>query len=97
MNQMGFYNTISAKGKKRQKYEDGAKTQQEVIHKFFTMQKNKAFTPFEVQYILFGDKIPITSIRRAMSNLASDGILEKTNILVGEKYGKPNHKWRLVK
>ena len=40
---------------------------------------------------------PITSIRRAMTNLTKKGKLVKTDIMDIGKYGKPEHCWRLAK
>ncbi|MFA6066870.1 MAG: hypothetical protein WC707_06840 [Candidatus Babeliaceae bacterium] len=38
---------------------------------------------------------PITSIRRAISDLTRAGNLQKTNIKVIESFGKPNYAWTL--
>ena len=40
---------------------------------------------------------PITSIRRAMTNLTKKGKLVKTDTMDVGKYGKPEHCWRLAK
>lgn len=38
----------------------------------------------------------LTSIRRAISNLTRDGVLEKTDNMVDGGYGSPVHCWRLA-
>ena len=40
---------------------------------------------------------PITSIRRAMSNLTSSNVLIKTDTQVKGDYGKLNYKWQYNK
>ena len=40
-----------------------------------------------------GLNCPITSIRRAMTNLSDDGKLEKTKEYVVGNYGKKEHLW----
>jgi len=39
---------------------------------------------------------PITSVRRAMTNLSNQGKLEKSNVMMLERYGKKNHYWHLA-
>ena len=43
----------------------------------------------------FNNVWPLTSVRRAITNLSSDGELLKTNDKVTGIYGKPEHLWRL--
>ena len=43
----------------------------------------------------FNNVWPLTSVRRAITNLSSDGELVKTNDKVTGIYGKPEHLWRL--
>lgn len=40
---------------------------------------------------------PITSIRRALTNLTKRGELEKAPRMVQGAYGRPEHVWRLVR
>jgi hypothetical protein len=56
-------------------------------------------TPFEVEeaYIKLYPKVPITSIRRAMSNLTKDNKLVKTNAMKQGGYDKPNFIWEYNK
>jgi hypothetical protein len=40
--------------------------------------------------------VPLTSIRRAFSNLKKRGLIEKTNIMVRGNFGMSVHSWKLV-
>lgn len=41
-------------------------------------------------------RYPLTSIRRAMTDLTSDGFLERTNEKTTGPYGRPEYIWRYV-
>jgi hypothetical protein len=56
-------------------------------------------TPFkasEVYFMLYQEHVPITSIHRAMTNLASKRKIIKTGQMKKERYGKPNYIWKLI-
>jgi hypothetical protein len=72
-----------------------AETQEEKILEFFKMYPDNSYTPFEVHRHVLRD-CPVTSVRRALSNLTTEGKLVKTSVKVKEKYGKSNYKWKLV-
>jgi hypothetical protein len=57
----------------------------------------RKLTPFEVleKYEKHNPRVPITSIRRAITNLTDRGLLEKTPNFKVERYGKTNHLWKL--
>lgn len=90
-----FYNTTKRTGEELIRAEEEARSQEERVLAFFRSEKGFK-SPFEVWHRLFLCSIPITSVRRAMTNLANEGHLEKTDILVTGDYGKPNHLWRLA-
>ena len=96
---MSFFNTISQDGEELKKSLLQANRQSErvyIIMKF----KGIPMTPFEVldEYCKFFPECPVTSIRRAMTNLS--GInppqLIKTTEMKKEKYGQPNYKWMVI-
>jgi len=88
-----FYNTIYESGTSLTKLRRNAEAQQEKILWFFYINKGKSFIPFEIQkQVLPG--APITSVRRAITNLTKEGQLSKTNFQVEEQYGVKNFKWR---
>jgi hypothetical protein len=74
---------------------EAAKNQTDKIIKFFAENPFCSFTPAEIWRRLFPESVPITSVRRSISNLESEGKLQKTNEKVVEQYGRPNYKWRL--
>ena len=86
-----FYNTIYLKQTELEKEIKNAKNQEEKIMVIF--QQKKELTPSEVwEYLM---EYPLTSIRRAMTNLTDQGRLRKTNTQKVGYYGKPNDVWKL--
>jgi hypothetical protein len=68
--------------------------QSEQILKFFRSNPRYHFTPFDVA-IRTGLRAPITSIRRAITDLTRSGYLVKTERMKIGQYGMPNHTWKL--
>ena len=75
-------------------YEDRAISQEEKILTWFREHPHIEATPFNIQQWCMPTS-PITSVRRAMSNLTRDGKLEKMDKKVIEVYGISNYLWRL--
>ena len=92
-----FYNTINASGQILIEFEAKAESQKEHILALFERNPKTEFTPFDVCSLFEDKNWPITSIRRAISDLTDEGHLVKLNVLKDEKYGKPNHVWVLMK
>jgi len=90
---MSFYNTIEEEGQELTQSYEKAKTQEEKILECF----NSCKEPLSPSMVLFqtGLNCPITSIRRAMTNLSNDGKLEKTKDYTLGTYGKREHLWSL--
>lgn len=88
-----FYNSINLMGVELETAQIKCTRQEYRIFQFF--KTGIAYTPFEIQelYQKQYPEIPITSIRRAITNLESRGFLKKTESMKAERYGKPNHKW----
>ena len=59
---------------------------------------DKTFSPSlmhaKIEY--YGRKIPLTSVRRAISDLTREGVLKKTDKQRTGYYGKREYMWRLV-
>lgn len=91
--QLSFKNTIGLTGLSLEDAEKQCSEQERRVLKI--MCRLPAQTPFQVSnlYDLQYKPIPITSIRRAITNLEQKGFLIKTDWMQIEKYGKPNHKW----
>lgn len=66
------------------------------IINFFKNNPAGRYTPFEV-VMHTGIRAPITSVRRAITNLTSAGYLIKTGYMKIGQYGMPNHTWQLAK
>ena len=111
---MKFHNTIGLEGKDLSNAIQDAITQKDRILFIFERQ-GVPMSPDEVHnlYIQLFGNAPITSIRRAMSNM-SKGVrghhsfsnewvwieapdLEKTEQMVTGRYGKSNYRWKLKK
>lgn len=90
----GFFNTIGETGETLKESKANANKQETRILELMV----EPCTPFEVHklYCLKYPEVPITSIRRAMSNMSSKGFLEKTEQKKTEKYGKVNYLWKRV-
>ena len=91
-----FHNTIDLHSHELTDAKHKARSQQDIILDYFQRYPDSWATPFEIQMNLFTKMTPITSIRRAMTNLTNAGKLRKTHVKVVEKWGAWNHKWRLM-
>lgn len=90
-----FFNTNSTKGEQLKKEWLNASHQEEEVISFFEKNPNNLYTPFEIQKEVFKEKVPITSVRRAITNLTSKDRLLKTDHQKKGVYGKANYCWVL--
>jgi len=95
---LNFYNTIAISGEPLKDAETKAKSQQKIVLDFFTENKGKSFTPYEVYCNLINaGKItqltPITSIRRAINNLTLECHIQKTTKKRPGLYKQLNLTW----
>ena len=90
---MSYYNTTNETGEALITSHKKAKTQEEAIYSYF-LSCNEPLSPSMVL-----DRLrlncPITSVRRAMTNLTISGKIAKTDQYVKGNYGKHEHLWRL--
>ena len=96
MKPQSFHNTTDTKGDQLEEYEQKAQSQEKIILRFF--KENKImYTPSQVMNWLRDDlgNPPLTSIRRAMNNLSTRGLLIKTNKQHPGPYGRPEYYWKL--
>ena len=95
--QLTFYNTIDLSSQELVTAKVSVTKQADRVLDIMR-KKNKSMTPFEVHffYIQQYPNCPVTSIRRAMTNLTELGKLFKTTDKKIEFYGKPNYKWQIV-
>lgn len=92
-----YYNTTDLEGERLQKRIEQAESQEEMISELFEMHPDKKFTPYDVWKIVFSKNVPITSVRRAMTNLTDEEVLVKTGEQREGPYGQPNYCWQLSK
>lgn len=93
-----FHNTIRLTGRNLALAEAAAKTQQEKVYIFFLYRRQSAFPPSRVHHLmlmekLIHDSVPVTSIRRAITNLTKEGKLQQTETMVEGPLGKPEYTW----
>jgi predicted ArsR family transcriptional regulator len=93
---MSYYNTTSAQGDLLKSYRMKASTQEDLILDC-AMSHGCSFASSEAQLSVFQNKVPLTSVRRAITNLTKYGALEKTDKQSQGPYGRPEHKWRAVR
>ena len=96
-----YYNTNQETGSNLKSSRSKTETQEKVVYELFTMNRNSYITPYEVSEALsamrmLGANAPITSIRRAMTNLTIEGKLTKTSRRKMGPYGKKCFCWKLA-
>ena len=92
---MSFYNTIQLDGEVLKEAIRNGERQQDIILDIFRKYPEKHITPSEI-YMTLGKLWPITSIRRAITNLTNEGHLIKTDHQRIGLYEKPNYCWTLL-
>ena len=95
-----YFNTTDVSGAELARYQDAALSQEERLLAYFESAYNAGghyvlLTPTNALILVFSNKVPITSVRRALSNLTRDGKLRTSGQTKGP-YGRPEHYWRLV-
>lgn len=76
-------------------YETKARRQEDLIISILRRHPAKVQNAEDLM-LHFGNNVPITSVRRALTNLANEGTIEKCGQGVGA-YGRPINLYRLVK
>jgi predicted HTH transcriptional regulator len=92
MSKPRFYNTTSLEGKDLVEAIANAESQEHIILELF--KRTGRLSPSEVCRLL-DYKYPITSVRRAISNLTRDGYLEKTDKKKKGFYGRLEYVWEI--
>lgn len=92
---MTYYNTTNSEGAELRQYQAGADSQEARILEWLRGAANTStFTPSEVHRRCFHGSVPLTSVRRAMTNLANAGQLSKTSEQRDGPYGRPEYAWK---
>jgi hypothetical protein len=90
---MTYFNTTSLAGDELDTATYKAMNQEDQILDFY-LKHPWIYTPEQIQgHVL--PHAPLTSVRRAMSNLTKMGMLEKTNTKLKGGYGRKCHDWCL--
>jgi Fe2+ or Zn2+ uptake regulation protein len=89
-----FYNTIQLTGEDLKKAVSDAQRQEDAIYLLYK-HTGKPYSPSQVLRLMekAGKNWPITSIRRAITNLEQQGKLDKTYLMFSGPMGKPEHTW----
>ena len=87
-----YFNTTHESGAKLKSYETQAASQEDLILSHFKSSPGMMYTPSEIQTLILPNS-PVTSVRRAMSNLTKKGLLRKTSHKIEGPYGHPEHLW----
>jgi len=90
---MSYYNTIEEVGTALTESKKKTRKQEDLIYSLF-QKRNEPLSPSMV-LSQSGLNCPITSIRRAMTDLTNSGHIVKTNRQVRGMYNKPEHLWEL--
>jgi hypothetical protein len=100
-NQPSYHNTTSAGVQLVIDFESKAKAQEAAVLKWFGDGHTWVASPSGIyDELIYWRRIskdtPLTSIRRAITNLTKKGYLRKTNIKVTGKYGRKEYCWERV-
>jgi len=90
---MAFYQTIDQTGSALKESNKKTRKQEELILDLF-VKRNRPLSPSMV-LSQSGLNCPITSIRRAMTDLCKAGRIVKTDRQIKGIYGKAEHLWEL--
>lgn len=88
-----YYNTTSESGSVLAQSQRQARDQKRQVLAYFEAHPGRHIAPHEIPV---PSGTPLTSVRRALSNLTEEGLLEKTDQMVPGLYGKRVHAWRLA-
>ncbi len=91
----GYFNTTGVQGQELSVYETVTKSQEELILDYFGSRPGMEYSPSQVRKYLNLTGVPITSVRRAITNLTSCDLLRKTSRKVDGPYGRPECCWTL--
>tara|TARA_Y100001951_G_scaffold98087_1_gene98513 strand:+ start:1232 stop:1519 length:288 start_codon:yes stop_codon:yes gene_type:complete len=93
---MTYYNTTKQKGEQLKASWKRTETQDKIIMEYF--RRHGRATPSQVwlHFVEHEGKVPITSIRRSITNLTSYNMLLKTEKKKEGIYGRPEYVWRLL-
>lgn len=88
-----YYNTVNLES--NELIENGRKavSQEQVVYQIFLNNPHAYLTPFEVMKL--ANLQCINSVRRAITDLTTEGKLQKTSVKKVGEFGHKNHTWKL--
>lgn len=89
-----FFNTTNQEGEQLALAIEAASTQQEIIKSLYAKQK-RPLSASQVLNIL-NLNCPITSVRRAITTLKNEGILEKTEHKIKGMYSRQEYQYQIA-
>jgi hypothetical protein len=89
-----FYNTTNERGAELARAVAATAKQDELVLALFRKHAPVALSPSQAHRAL-ATRAPLTSIRRAITNLTDANLLERTDVKVRGPYGRREHKWRV--
>ena len=94
---MSYHNTNQLNATALSRAMKNAKRQEDIVLLFYKAYPHRSYAPHEIHALLEMElsDAPITSVRRAMSNLKNSGDLIKTDEMIDGPYGQPVHRYRL--
>ena len=91
-----YYNTTASVQPVVGKYRERAKSQDVRILAAFLENPRSLATPSQVLSWVFNGSVPLTSVRRSLTDLTNAGELVKTDKQVEGPYGRPEYQWKLA-
>ena len=88
-----YHNTTESTGGELRFFAEAANSQEKKIFRFLSKNAGRHFTPSDIWAAVFDRRVPLTSVRRAITNLTNEGHIEKTSIQRGGPYGRPEFCW----
>lgn len=89
-----YFNTTNLKGQELLNAIANSNNQEDRVLFFFLSNPAQEYPPHEIKNNVLSSN-PITSSRRAMTNLTKAGALVKTNNQVEGEHGKPVYTWTI--
>ena len=91
---MTYYNTTNETGTLLKQYREDSDKQEDRVALYFIGRPNLEVGASQVHRRLFSDRVPLTSVRRCLTNLEAAGVVEKCGKREGQ-YGRSESLWRL--
>jgi len=91
---MTYYNTNELEGEALKKANQNTAGQEAIVLEFFERLPSMRFSPERIHKAVL-PHVPLTSVRRAITNLTKKGLLRKTKQMTLGDYGTQVHTWQL--